>query len=117
MPEAGRPREQVKSHGRTSTQVLFLCKAELGFFSLFRNSDRLAATFLCRRSSHLLKTGFFRQVRELKIQRKIPGSAFHFTKMWKCDENNLHKKPTKRFKESSTSLLCKQKKKKKCMWN
>jgi hypothetical protein len=25
----------------------------------------------------LLKTGFFRQVRELKIQRKNPGSALH----------------------------------------
>jgi len=28
--EAGRPREQVKNHG---TQVLFLCKAALRFFS------------------------------------------------------------------------------------
>jgi hypothetical protein len=25
----------------------------------------------------LLKTGFFRQVRELKMQKKNPGSAFH----------------------------------------
>jgi hypothetical protein len=32
--EAGRPREQVKNHGRACTQVLFLCKAELGFFHL-----------------------------------------------------------------------------------
>jgi hypothetical protein len=46
-------------------------------FSLFRNSDRLAGTFHRRRSG-LLKTSFFRQVRELKIQRKNPGSA-----LWK----------------------------------
>jgi hypothetical protein len=26
----------------------------------------------------LLKTGFFREVRELEIQRKIPGSALQF---------------------------------------
>ncbi len=31
-PKAGRPREQVENHGRACTQVLFLCKAELGFF-------------------------------------------------------------------------------------
>ncbi len=34
----------------------------------------LAGTFH-RRRSPLLKTGFFRQIRELKIQRKNPGSA------------------------------------------
>jgi hypothetical protein len=32
MLEGGRPREQVENHGRACTQVLFLCKAELGFF-------------------------------------------------------------------------------------
>jgi hypothetical protein len=32
VPKAGRPREQVQKHGRACTQVLFLCKAELGFF-------------------------------------------------------------------------------------
>jgi hypothetical protein len=93
VSEAGRLRERVENHGRVYTQVLFLRKSrELGFFSLFRNSDRLAGTFrwsedpstawlvasTTERSS-LLKTGFFRQVRELKIQRKNPGSAF--TKM------------------------------------
>jgi hypothetical protein len=30
---------------RACTQVLFLQTAELGFFSLFRNSDRLAGAF------------------------------------------------------------------------
>jgi hypothetical protein len=30
----------------------------------------------------LLTTGFFRQVRELKIQRKNPGSALRGEKMW-----------------------------------
>jgi hypothetical protein len=36
----------------------------------------LAGTFHGRRS-RLLKIGFFREVRELKIQRKNPGSALH----------------------------------------
>jgi hypothetical protein len=46
VPEPGTPlREQVTSHGRACTRVLFLHKAELGFFSLFMNSDRLAGTF------------------------------------------------------------------------
>jgi hypothetical protein len=32
------PREQVENHGRAGTEALFLlCKAELGFFSLFIN--------------------------------------------------------------------------------
>jgi hypothetical protein len=35
-------REHVKNHRRACTQVLFLSKAEVGFFLLFRNSDRLA---------------------------------------------------------------------------
>jgi len=35
VPEAGRLREQVKNHGGACTQVLFLCKAELGFFHFF----------------------------------------------------------------------------------
>jgi hypothetical protein len=30
--EAGRPMEQVENHGGACTQVLFLCKVELGFF-------------------------------------------------------------------------------------
>ncbi len=32
VPEAGRSREQVENQGRACTQVLFLGKAELGFF-------------------------------------------------------------------------------------
>ncbi len=32
VPEAGRGREHVENHGRACTQVLFLCKADLGFF-------------------------------------------------------------------------------------
>jgi hypothetical protein len=32
VPKAGRPEEQVKNHGRACTKVLFLYKAELGFF-------------------------------------------------------------------------------------
>jgi hypothetical protein len=47
VAEAGRPREQAENHGRACTKVLFLQKAELGFFHFFRNSDRLAGTFRC----------------------------------------------------------------------
>jgi hypothetical protein len=32
VPEASKPREQVENHERAYTQVLFLHKAELGFF-------------------------------------------------------------------------------------
>jgi hypothetical protein len=90
VPETGRPREQVENHGRACTQVLFLHKGELGFFHFLeiatgrlvpsvgqkipRSQYRLAGTFHCKRS-RILKTGFFKQVRELKIQRKNPGSV------------------------------------------
>jgi hypothetical protein len=87
VPKAGRPSEKIKNHERAYNQVLFLCKAELGFFhfleivtgwlvrSVVRRSQySLAGTFRRRRPC-LLKTGAFRQVRELKIQRKNPGSA------------------------------------------
>jgi hypothetical protein len=89
VPKAGRPREHVKNHGRACTQVLFLGKAELRFFyfleivtgwlapSAGQKILVLAATFHPKRS-RLLKTGFFIQVRELKIQRKNPGSALGF---------------------------------------
>jgi hypothetical protein len=63
VPEAGRPRKQVENRGRAYTQVLFLLKAELGFFRFLEIV------------TGWLKTGFFRKVRELKIQRKNPGSA------------------------------------------
>jgi hypothetical protein len=43
-------------------------------------STSLVGTFHSRRS-RLLKTGFLRQVRELKIQRKIPGSALRLVKL------------------------------------
>jgi hypothetical protein len=83
-------REQVKNHRRACTQVPFLFKAELGFFHILeivtrwpgslplirRSQYSLAGTFTCRRS-RLLKTGFLRQVRELKIRRKNQGSALH----------------------------------------
>jgi hypothetical protein len=36
MPEPGRPMEQVETHGRACTQVLFLQKAELGFFHFLK---------------------------------------------------------------------------------
>jgi len=34
VPEASRPSEHVENHRRAYTQVLFLRKAELGFFTL-----------------------------------------------------------------------------------
>jgi hypothetical protein len=83
VPKAGRPREQVENHGMACTQVHFICKGEIGFFSFFRNNERLAGTFHWSEDPSTawlvpstaedppsLKTGFFRQVRELKIQRK-----------------------------------------------
>jgi hypothetical protein len=69
------------------THILFLWKAELGFLHFLeivtgwyllwvrRSQYSLAGTFYCKRS-RLLKTGFFRQVRELKIQKKNSGSPF-----------------------------------------
>jgi hypothetical protein len=75
--------------------VLFLHKGELGFFHFLetvtgrlvssagqkipRSQYRLARTFH-RKKSRILKTGFFKQVRELKIQRKNPGSALQTIK-------------------------------------
>jgi hypothetical protein len=102
-PEAGRPREQVEHHWRACTQVLFLLKAELRFFhfstivtgwlipSTVRTSQyNLAGTFH-RRRSRLAKTGFFRQARELKIQRKNSGSALRH---WNQHQNTEpHKTP------------------------
>jgi hypothetical protein len=89
MPEASRSKEQLSNHGRACTQVLFLRKAELGFFHFLeivtgwlvpsagqKIQYSLAGTFH-RRRSHLLKTSFLRQVREMKRQRKNPGSALH----------------------------------------
>jgi len=32
VPKAGKLREQIENYGRACTQVLFLHKAELGFF-------------------------------------------------------------------------------------
>jgi hypothetical protein len=36
VPETGRPRDQVENQRRAYTQVLFLCKAELGLFHCFK---------------------------------------------------------------------------------
>ncbi len=78
---------------RACVQVLFLSKTELGFFHCFRNSDSLCLLpsadqkipmqpgwYLRQQKipfaeNRFLQTGFFRHVRELKIQRKNPGSA------------------------------------------
>jgi hypothetical protein len=82
-------REQVENHGRPVRRSFFLHKAELGFFHVLeivtgwlvlsawseQPEYSLAGTFHCRRSG-LLKTGFFRQVRELKIQRKKSRQCF-----------------------------------------
>jgi len=41
----------------------------------------------------LLKTGFFRQAVELKIQRKNPGSALRFFGMPPQTSRGIHKAP------------------------
>ncbi len=92
VPEAGRPREPVETHGRACTQVLFLRNVKLGFFHFLeivtgwlvpsrRSEDpkyNMAGTFH-RKRSRLLKTGFSRQARELRIQRKNQGSALRIS--------------------------------------
>jgi hypothetical protein len=83
VPEAGRPREQVhrKSRKGLYSQVSILSKAELGYYHFleivtgWRSQLSLVGTFHPRRS-HLLKTGFFWQVRELKIQGKIQAVLY-----------------------------------------
>jgi len=72
---------------RAYPQVIFLRKAELGFFhfleivtgwlvpSAGQNIPVQLGLYLPPKRSPLLKTGFFRQVRELKIRRKSPDSA------------------------------------------
>jgi hypothetical protein len=77
------------NEGSVCTQVLLRSKAELGFFHFLETVTGLAINFRwsedpntawlvpatgCTRS-RLLKTGFFRQVMELKIQMKNRGSA------------------------------------------
>jgi hypothetical protein len=52
-----------------------LNKSGARIFSVFRNSDSLAGAFRRSEDPRLLETGFFMQVRELKIQRKNLGSA------------------------------------------
>jgi hypothetical protein len=66
VPQAGRPREQVENRGRACTQVLFLRKAELGFFHILEIV------------TGWLKTGFFRQVRELKITKEKSRQCFTY---------------------------------------
>jgi hypothetical protein len=80
VPEPGRPREHVENHGRASTQVLFLCKADLAFFHFLEIVTGWLVPLLVRRSQYsltnlLLKTGFFRQVRELIVKMKKPDST------------------------------------------
>ncbi len=91
VPEAGKLREQVKNHNRALLRSFsYIKQSRAGIFSLFKNSNRLASTFRwlrsqsslagtlhCRRS-RLLKTGFFKQVMELKIQRKNLGGALRY---------------------------------------
>jgi hypothetical protein len=82
VPEPGRPREHVENHGRASTQVLFLCKADLGFFHFLEIFTGWLVPPLVRRSHYsltnlLLKTGFFIQVRELKMQ--MQKARLYFT--------------------------------------
>jgi hypothetical protein len=63
-----------------SRRVLFVCKADLGFFHFLEIVTGWLVPPLVRRSqcsltNPLLKTGFFRQLRELKMQKKKPDST------------------------------------------
>jgi hypothetical protein len=78
--EPGRPREQVENHGKAFTpQVTFLCKAELGFFQVLEIVTCWLVPpggwYLPPQNILLPENRFLRQVRELNIQRKNPGSA------------------------------------------
>jgi len=76
--EAGSSREHRSKimEGHVLRSFSYDVKAELGFFELFRNSDRLAGTFHCIRS-RLLKISFLQAGKEgeLRIQRKNPCTA------------------------------------------
>jgi len=75
VPEAGTLREQVENQGRACcSQVLYLCKAELGFYHFLDLVTGLVGTFswsedpstawlVPSRRSHLLGTCFFREVK------------------------------------------------------
>jgi hypothetical protein len=82
---------------RAYTQVLFLCKAELGSFSLFRNSDWLAGT-VCRsedpRTTWLVPSAS----QKIPIQpgwylplQKIPLAENRFVQAGKGAENTKEK--------------------------
>jgi hypothetical protein len=81
VPKAGRSREQLEKHRTTGTQVLFQSTAELGFFHFLEIVTGWlvpsAGTFH-RRRSPLLKTGFSRQIRELKLQMKNSRECFTY---------------------------------------
>ncbi len=82
-----RSQAHISNHRKAYTKVLFLRKAELRFFHFLemvtgwldadQNVPVRPGWYLHRRRSRLLKTGFFRQVRELKIQMKNSGSALY----------------------------------------
>ncbi len=107
--------------GRKSRKDLcsgpFPSRAE--FFSLVRNTDRLAGTFHSSEDPStawlvpstaedpLLKTGFLAQVRELKIQRKIPGYALRVwvpCVQWWSDISISKNRPEKAKFKFSTSI-------------
>jgi hypothetical protein len=92
-PKTGIKAKKQKNGAGGSMLGRFPMESRAGIYSLFRNSDRagwylplvrrshysLAGT-VHRRRSPLLKTGFFRLVRGLKIQRKNPGHALRLVK-------------------------------------
>ncbi len=86
MPKAGRPREQVENSRRACTRVLFLRKAELGFFYFLEIvTGWLAGGYLplVRRSQYNLAGTFQRQ--------KIPLAANRFLPAVKGAENTMEK--------------------------
>jgi hypothetical protein len=63
-------------------RVLFLHKAELGFFHFLEIVTSWLVPSRASRRSPLRKTGFFMQVRELKIQRKIQAVLYEVYEVW-----------------------------------
>jgi hypothetical protein len=96
VPEAARPREQAENHGRACTKVLFLRKAELGFFHFLEIVRGWLVPSAAGQKIPVHPGGYrppphkiplaenrFLQayIRELKIQRKNPGKCFTNSEM------------------------------------
>jgi hypothetical protein len=83
MPEASRPKEQVSNHGRACTPVLFLLKAELGFFHVLEIATGWLVPSAGQKSP---STAWL-----LPSPQKIPLAENKFLHASKGDENTKEK--------------------------